>query len=137
MRNIGARPLTIAAAATLGVLAMVAVGSGVSAAAPAHAPAVRSVAMAQAAKPNAVTPASRLPEHTTQNGVNIRACASTSGCSVIGTANSGDTINSWCFLTGQTVNGDQFWDLVWDQTANRGGFISESLLTSTSEGETC
>jgi hypothetical protein len=141
MRKISARPLTVAASAVIGLAAMIAVGSGVSTAAPAHipaAPAVHSVAMAKVAgNPNAVLPGSRLAVHTTQNGVNIRNCGSTASCAVVGTANSGDAINSWCFISAQAVNGNPFWDLVWDRTANRGGFISETLLSSGAQADTC
>ena len=141
MRKISGRPLTIAAGAVIGIAAMIAVGAGVSTAAPQHvpsAPAVHSVALDKAAgKPAAVVPGSRLPVHTTQNGVNIRNCGSTASCSVVGTANSGDAIDSWCFISAQSVNGNPFWDLVWDSTANRGGFISETLLSSGAQGDVC
>jgi hypothetical protein len=138
MRKTIGRPLAVVAAAAIGLVAMIAIGSGVSAAAPAHAPAVHTVAMDKVAgKPNAVVPGSRLPVHTTQNGVNIRDCGSTASCGVVGTANSGDAIDSWCFISAQSVNGNPFWDLVWDSTANRGGFISETLLSSGAQGDVC
>ncbi|HEX4721741.1 MAG TPA: helix-turn-helix domain-containing protein, partial [Pseudonocardiaceae bacterium] len=88
--------------------------------------------MPRSSAPNAVLPASRLAVHTTQNGVNIRSCASTS-CAVVGTANSGNAIDSWCFVVGGSVNGNLDWDLVWDPAADRGGFISETLLNNTSQ----
>jgi hypothetical protein len=81
------------------------------------------------------TPASRL-QTTVTGAANTRSCASTS-CGIVGSANPGNSVISWCFVVGQSVNGNPFWDLTYNTATGRGGFISETLLTNTSQGETC
>jgi hypothetical protein len=127
--------LAIAAAVLMGLLGMVGIGAGVSVAAPVHAaPAVVSAPVS--AKTPSVTPANLLGVGVTQSGVNMRACASTS-CAVTGTANIGNSLHSWCFVSGQSISGNPFWDIVYNGTSGRVGFITESLLTNQGQGSIC
>lgn len=141
MRKIIGRPLAILTAAGIGVAALLAAGAGVSTAAPAPAaaPAVHAMA-APVAKPKTVQPANLLADHVTQNGVNMRECASTS-CAVVGTANASDNLHSWCFVSGQEIiaNGRDtvFWDIVYNVSSGHAGFITEAYLTNTSQSSAC
>jgi hypothetical protein len=125
--------LAIASAVLMGLIGMVGIGAGVSVAAPVHtAPAT----VAVTAKAPSVTPQNLLGVGVTQNGVNMRACASTS-CAVTGTANLGNTLHSWCFVSGQTISGNPFWDIVYNVSSGRVGFITESLLNNQSQASVC
>ncbi|HEY3606267.1 MAG TPA: hypothetical protein VGL06_02155 [Pseudonocardiaceae bacterium] len=125
--------LAITAAVLMGLVGMVGIGAGVSVAAPVQA---APAAVTAAAKTPSVVPHNLLVLGVTQNGVNMRACASTS-CPVSGTANRSDTLHSWCFVTGQTISGNPFWDIVYNVSTGRVGFITESLLTNGSQGSVC
>lgn len=87
-------------------------------------------------KPHAITPNNLLGVRTTQNGVNMRACASTS-CAVIGTANASNALDSWCFVSGQSISGNPFWDIIYNNATGRAGFITESLLNSGAQASVC
>jgi hypothetical protein len=125
--------LAITAAVLMGLIGMVGIGAGVSVAAPAH---VAPASVAVAAKTPSAAPQNLLSVGVTTNGVNMRACASTS-CAVTGTANIGNTLHSWCFKTGETISGDQFWDIVYNGSSGHVGFITESLLTNKSQSSLC
>jgi hypothetical protein len=125
--------LAITAAVLMGLIGMVGIGAGVSVAAPVHtAPAAVSVA----AKTPSVAPQNLLGVGVTESGVNMRSCASTS-CAVTGTANVGNSLHSWCFVSGQVISGNQFWDIVYNGSGHRVGFITESLLTNKSQTSAC
>ncbi len=131
--------LAITAAVLMGLIGMVGIGAGVSVAAPAPAAPAAATAPVGAKTPS-VTPANLLGVGVTQNGVNMRACASTS-CAVTGTANQGNTLHSWCFVSGQSVTEPgittPFWDIVYNGSSGRVGFITEALLTSQAQGSVC
>ena len=137
MLNAVAKRIVVGAAVLVGLVGIV--GAGVSVATPVHsAPAVVAVAHTAAApakKPSAA-PQNLLGVGVTTNGVNMRACASTS-CAVVGTANQGNNLHSWCFVSGQTISGTPFWDIVYNGTTGRAGFITEALLTDQSQGSLC
>jgi hypothetical protein len=125
--------LAITAAVLMGLIGMVGIGSGVSVAAPVHA---APAAVTVVSKTPSAAPQNLLGVGVTQNGVNMRACASTS-CAITGTANLGNTLHSWCFVSGQSISGNPFWDIVYNGSTGRVGFITESLLTNQSQGSLC
>ena len=106
------------------------------AAAPVAAPHGGAAPAAGSTKKTSVQPASRLADHVTQDGVNMRACASTS-CAVVGTANVSHSLRSWCYVSGQSIFGNPFWDIVYNATTGIGGFISEFYLPDKSQGDLC
>jgi hypothetical protein len=75
-------------------------------------------------KTSGVSPMSVYTDVNSTN-VNMRACASTSGCSVLAQANPGQQMMAHC--SEQTSNG--YWDIVYNRSLNRVGFIKETLLT--------
>jgi hypothetical protein len=87
-------------------------------------------------KPQAITPNNLLGLSVTINGVNMRACASTS-CAVVGTADTSNTLRSWCYVSGQTITNTPYWDIVFNATTGRAGFITEYYLTSAAQASTC
>lgn len=90
-------------------------------------------------KPNSITPNNLLRVSVTQDGVNMRPCAAAnnSTCPPIGTANRSHTLNDWCYVSGAQANGDIFWDVVFDVTTGKAGFISESLLNTSTQLSHC
>src|SRR5262249_56693745 len=115
--------LTVPALSAAGAAGQPARSVATSSAAAVSSVAPRTVAQAAstkpATKPTPVQPAYLLDDHVTQDGVNMRACASTS-CPIVGTANTNHTLHSWCYLSGQSIFGNPYWDLVYNVTTEIG-----------------
>lgn len=77
-----------------------------------------------------------LYNHTTSNGVNIRACASTS-CAHVNRVNTGHTLYSYCYVSGQTIHGNPYWDVVYNVSTGYAGYITEHYLTDKSQSTPC
>ncbi len=97
------------------------------------------------AKPDPVKPAQTKPGAVSRNfalpvtvggNTNMRACASTS-CAIVGTASPSHTLTSWCYVSGQTISGIPWWDVVYNASTGRAGFITESLLNTTAQTDHC
>jgi hypothetical protein len=79
---------------------------------------------------------SGLPEGLTGTDANMRSCPSTS-CTVSGVAYSGHRLYSQCYSIGQVINGNQYWDVVYNETTGRMGFITEYYLTDKTQNQQC
>jgi len=86
--------------------------------------------------PDSVGTQSVLSTHVTSTGVNIRPCASTS-CPSVGKANPTDSLLSFCYRGGDSINGNPHWDVIFDQDTGIGGFVTEYYLTNTSQSDHC
>jgi len=105
-------------------------------AAPVTAPHGGAATAAASGKKTPVQPAFKLVTHVTQDGVNMRACPSTS-CAIVATVNMSHTVDSWCWRSGQFIIDTVYWDLVYDVTNGFGGFITEHYLANKSQGDVC
>ena len=73
---------------------------------------------------------------TVSGNTNMRACASTS-CAIVGTASPSHALTSCCYVNGQVISGVQWWDIVYNASTGRAGFITESLLNTTAQSDLC
>ena len=124
----------------LAILGVAMAGYGTASATPAPtAPVAKAApvtAKPAAAKPApGAQPAFRLPVGV-KSAANMRTCASTA-CGIVGSASPGQSLVSWCFVFGQNINGNAAWDIVYNASTGRAGFISESLLTNISQNDPC
>jgi len=74
--------------------------------------------------------------HTTVNYVNIRLCPGTS-CGASGQAQKSHSLTDYCYVVGQTINGNPFWDSVLDRNTGKRGWVSEYYLVDKSQTKYC
>lgn len=74
--------------------------------------------------------------HTTENYVNIRACAAI-GCAALGQAQMSDALVDHCYVVGQFIGGTTLWDYITDMRTGVWGFINESLLQNKNQSVHC
>jgi len=62
------------------------------------------------------------------NGVRIRSCGSTACTTVYGLGYIGDGVTSHCWVFGEDINGDYYWDFSTDQRTGVTGYSWDGLL---------
>jgi uncharacterized protein YraI len=113
----------------VGLLACAAVASGAV---------VSTVPAAQAASISTATPSTSgvFANSVWENGVNIRSGPGT-GYTSVGQAQTGQTLWDDCYTTGTVINGNPYWDYVYDANTGKAGYVTEYYLNDGSQTLHC